>query len=171
VSAKKSNRALSIALLALVYAVGTVGVFSSYYTYYHRTAFQERVKETRQEELLKLVFSPQDYQSIEWMEEETEFEWQGKLYDVSSITQTSDGYVILCENDGLEEMLLSLINFTKENKEGQAGKKGNLQPQFFQEVMVAFANTKLHHENKISTQFNSLYCSRQPGSTSPPPKA
>jgi hypothetical protein len=124
----------TILLLLLTYAIGTTGFFTAYYTAYHRQAFQVQVKETKPRELERLFFNEREFASIQWVETNTEFEWQGKMYDVSEIQKDPKGYVIICKNDTLEEMLLSFLKFTRDGKAGQGSKKGSPQPQFFSEA-------------------------------------
>ncbi len=160
----------SIALLILIYAVGTIGLFTTYYTSYHRLAFQVQVRETKEDELTKLLFSEQEYESIVWMEEETEFEWHGKLYDVSKISRTKGGYMILCENDSLEEALLSFLKSTKGNRDDRGSTKGSPQPQFFS-VGLIFTEMNLQKEREPLPSTLCFYCSIYPGIHLPPPKS
>lgn len=167
----KLKQGYSIVFLVLIYSIGTMGIFSTYYTQYHRDSFQLRVKETRAEELVKLVFSPQEFESIDWKEQGTEFEWQGKMYDVSKISKTDKGYIILCEHDSLEELLLTFLNVSKAHKEGSGNKKGNPQPQFLYTKEVSELFVGHPDPRKYFSMHASLYCSICLGTSSPPPKS
>ena len=167
---KLRKHAYPIVLLALIYVVGIFGVFTSYYTVYHRLSFKAHVKETREDRQEKLFFTEQAYQAIEWVEEESEFEWQGKMYDVSNISKTRKGYVIVCEHDSFEEMLLAFIDMTKGSKEPQGLKSGNLQPQFFCSACDLTSERFETSTKKLFQNSESLYYSFQPEVSSPPPK-
>ncbi len=166
---KSKKRAYSIVFLILIYALGTVGFFSAYYTCYHRLDFQVKVKETKDTDLQKIVFTEKEYQSIQWVESETEFEWQGKMYDVSKITRTEEGYVVLCENDSFEDMMISFFKFGK-GTTNQSIKKGSPQPQFFCSIYTLPFRSGPAHEKKIHHAPYSFYHSIRPEISSPPPK-
>ena len=158
-----------VVLLTGLYAIGTLGVFSSYYTLYHRQVFQAQVKEAREDRLEKLHFTEGAYKAIQWIEVELEFEWHGKMYDVHNISRTSDGYVVVCENDSLEEMLLAIIDLSKGSKE-QGLKKGNPQPQFFYTYLELTPVGKSTVAEKSSSHAPSFYHSIRPEISSPPPQ-
>ncbi len=161
----------SVILLAMIYLAGTLGVFTSYYTFYHRTFFQQSVKASGDSDLLCLVFTDQEYEAIDWIEDKTEFEWKGKLYDVSRITRTAEGFRVICKNDGLEEMLLDVIKMTQSGKEGQGMKKGNPQPQFCQTFKVEQVKIYHHKEGKGPHVIPSFYLAIYPATFTPPPEA
>ena len=166
---KSKNRLYSIVFLILIYAMGTVGVFSAYYTCYHRLDFQVKVKENKDADLQKIVFTEKEYQSIQWVELETEFEWQGKMYDVSKITRIGEGYVLLCENDSFEDMMISFFKFGK-GTASQNIKKGNPQPQFFCSIYKLPLRSGIGHKKEIHNPSYSLYHSIRPEISSPPPR-
>ena len=61
-----------------------------------------------------LKFSFSDYKNkLNW-HEKSEFEFDGRMYDVIEIEQSEDGYTIYCLHDEKEEMLIS--NFKKLNE-------------------------------------------------------
>ncbi len=104
------------------------------------------------------------------MEDETEFEWQGKLYDVSSISKTMDGYKIVCEHDSLEELLLTLLKSAQGGEKNRGQTKGSPQPQFLSSIMgIQPAITSSIVAGQ--TQFlQSSYPTIRPEVLSPPPE-
>ena len=164
------KRLYSTIFLILLHVVGTVGVFSAYFTCYHRIAFQRNVKETPNTDLLKLAFTEKEYLSIQWVEKGTEFEWQGKMYDVSKISRTEKGYVMVCRNDSFEEMLLSFLKVAKRSQ-GQDTKKGNPQPQFFCSFYSFSLKSMPKQEKRVMRIGCPCYCSIQPETSSPPPES
>lgn len=159
----------AIILLVLSYLAGTMGLFTSYYTNYHRQAFQSQIRQAPTAHLDKLSFSEQDFESIVWFDDRTEFEWEGRMYDVSEISQDKYGYTILCKNDTMEEMLLSLMDLTKSGQPG-TGKKGNPQPQFFSHnPEPKRANLPIQSRQPLSS-WHSFYLSIAPQIPSPPPR-
>ena len=93
----------------------TVGVFSNLYLSLHRTSFQEFVAESAPSDIEKLFFSVTDFSKIDWIEEDREFELNGKLYDVSKIEQTARGFDIYCVNDSLEEGFIAMFDQWKKS--------------------------------------------------------
>jgi len=153
----------------MLYMLGTMGIFSSYYTLHHRTSFQSWVKSAEQSELEEVVLTEAEFKGIQWIEEDTEFEWKGKLYDVSAITRENGHVIIQCENDNLEEMLMSLVNPDKEKAGGKAS-KGSLQP-LSQPVTNSWS--PMLTELFIGTNFRVCWypVSATPDVVAPPPRA
>jgi len=108
---KKPSTLRSVLLLLLIipYTMSVVGVFSSYFTFYHRSAFQTHVSSLNNQDLHVLVVSVSEFENIEWIENEKEFEYNGKMYDVAKIEHQGDKYQIYCENDFLEDLLITLL--------------------------------------------------------------
>ncbi|MBI1769676.1 MAG: hypothetical protein HYR67_15015 [Bacteroidetes bacterium] len=108
----------------------SVGIFSSLYQEFHRDSMQSKVSESVLISLEKLFFSKEDFLKIDWKEKEREFELNGKLYDVSKIGKTKDGFEIYCLNDSEEEGIIYLFNEWKKSN-GPIGKsKIQFQPLF-----------------------------------------
>ncbi len=160
---------LAVILLVLSYLAGTMGLFTSYYTNYHRQAFQSQIRQAPVAHLDKLSFSEQDFASIVWFDDHTEFEWKGRMYDVSEIKKDKNGYTILCKNDTMEEMLLSMIDLTKSGRQDGA-KKGNPQPQFFSIGMDVQNTPVSKHSSLRRVTWVSFYLSVSPQISSPPPR-
>ncbi len=154
----------------LLYLVGTMGIFSSYYTLHHRTAFQTQVKQERHSGIEELIFSEADFARIQWMEDQKEFEWNGKLYDVASISRAGGQVVVRCENDSLEELLLSLVNPEKEQPGGKL-LKGSPQPITFSVAPVHLSPALYELTSEQNACVNWFPISSIPGTTTPPPKA
>ncbi|HQQ97959.1 MAG TPA: hypothetical protein PLX35_11880 [Cyclobacteriaceae bacterium] len=165
----KKRSSIHLLGLAMLYMVGTMGIFSSYYTLHHRTAFQSWVKSVKKSGMEEVIVSEAEYQQIQWIEKDTEFEWKGKLYDVASIARGNGNVIIQCENDSFEEMLLSLINPEKE-KAGGAAFKGSLQP-ITQPIVQSW--TPSLSEFITHSNFNTSWypVSSIPGMRTPPPRA
>ena len=161
---------LNTVLLLVFYSVGTMGIFTSYYCSHHKLSFQASVKATGDADLQSIFFTRQEYQSIQWTESETEFEWQGKMYDVSKIYEKGEGYVIVCENDSLEEMLMALFNSASPGKEGQGSQKGNPQPQFLSPLYKVDPFACCPRETNQYSSVESLYHSIKLEITLPPPR-
>jgi hypothetical protein len=121
---------LLIAILSL-YLTGTFSVFTSCFQSYHKTVFQQQVQAQDEAESEKIFFTKHDFQSLSWIEKGKEFEWKGEMYDVNRIEQAKDGFWVYCENDGLEEILISFLSSVKKEMEGGTT-NFNIQPQFFQ---------------------------------------
>lgn len=147
-----------------------MGLFTTFYTYYHRQAFQSVVRQMPASGLEQLAFTTQEFKAINWFDYQKEFEWQGRMYDVSVITRTEHGYTILCKNDTMEEMLLSLIHATKNGRQHDT-KKGNPQPQFFSQESDFSSAHVLNTQSLPLSSWRSFYLSLSPQISSPPPRA
>jgi hypothetical protein len=122
---------LILAGILITYLTGTFGVFTTCFQSYHQSLFQQKVQRQEVEESEKLFFTFKEYKSISWIEKGKEFEWNGEMYDVNKLEKTNGGFVIYCENDGLEELLISFIKSIKREMEGNPTNL-TIQPQFFQ---------------------------------------
>jgi hypothetical protein len=160
----------STVLLILLYAAGTAGAFTTYYTYFHRQSFQAEIKKAKDSDLKRLSFSSEEYQSIEWIDDKTEFEWKGKLYDVSRVDKTIKGYEILCENDEFEEILMAFVKKTKAGSD-QTIAKGNIQPQFFSNYILNYSADIFLIDKGTPGRFYFTYHSMSTEVSSPPPEA
>lgn len=90
------------------------------------------------------------------------------MYDVNRIEQAKDGFWVYCENDGLEEILISFLNSVKKEMEGGTT-NFNLQPQFFQSVLqFTFGSYQVKLE-RSSTEMPVFYKSICMGVLAPPP--
>lgn len=102
-------RSLFSVLLIASFLLSMTGAFSTYFAFFHRVNFQSEVKAKKSTDLLTFSFSPSEFNHLSWEEVNREFEFKGKMYDVSSIEQVDGKYLIHCENDSIEDMLLSLL--------------------------------------------------------------
>jgi len=107
-----------------------VGVFSTLYLSLHRSSFQEFAVESLPSNTEKLFFPRSDFSKIEWIEGGKEFEFKGKLYDVSKIERTADGFYVYCVNDSLEESFIAIFDQWKKNNVPVSKVKTIFQPQF-----------------------------------------
>src|SRR5207245_2223721 len=91
--------------------------------------------ETRQ----KLTFTLVDFSAIDWTDKNEEFRWHGKLYDVSKIEQTKNGFIIYCENDQWEEEFISLFSSWKDQNHPDGKIKFLLQPMcYIEKISIGF---------------------------------
>jgi len=143
-------------------------VFTACFQSYHQVAFQHKVQLEEKEESEKLFFSTEDFKSLSWKEKGKEFEWKGEMYDVNSMEQTNDGYVVYCEKDGLEEILISFLKSIKKEMEGGAT-NFNIQPQFFQALhQFTFDPDNLTTE-ELTSEIPNSYTSICLSVVAPPP--
>lgn len=106
-----------------------MGIFSSDFLNYHRSSFQEFVRQSRETE--KLIFSKTDFQLIHWEEADKEFQWEGKMYDVSRIEKDSEVITIYCTHDEFEDAILNFFKL-KGPQTDMPVAKGRIQPLYFQ---------------------------------------
>gem|GEM_PF-5359502 len=104
------------------YLTGSTGFFSSYFLDLHR----ENIHREPPRQTEEIFFSTATFQRLAWTKRGQEFEWQGKMYDVTSLVRKGDGVVLSCFRDGAEEDLLAML--TSWRKSHPTG-KGQLQPQ------------------------------------------
>jgi len=107
-----------------------MGLFSNFYLSLHRTSFQEFVVEAVPSNTEKLFFSFADFSAIRWIDDEKEFKFNGKLYDVSKIERNAQGYYIYGVNDSLEEGFIAMIDHWKKSNSPGGKAKAIFQPQF-----------------------------------------
>ena len=151
----------------MVYLTGTLSLFTASYRGYHQINFQQKVIETETTETI--FFTATQFASLSWMEEGREFTWQNKLYDVKKIVKTPLGYRVYCENDSVEELLLSFLKSLKREMEG--GKTNmNLQPQFFEPCQVYLLNKNSFTLPLLYTAIVSHTQSAHLSVASPPPR-
>jgi hypothetical protein len=152
----------------LIYLTGTFSVFTSCFQSYHKTVFQQQVQAQDEEESEKIFFTIHDFQSLSWIEKDKEFEWKGEMYDVNRIEQVRDGFWVYCENDGLEEILISFLKSVK--KDMEVGTTNfNPQPQFFQSVLVFTFGSHQVKLERSSTEIPVFYKSICMSVLAPPP--
>jgi len=167
INSKKKYLFVSFALL--VYLSGGVGVFSSLYLNFHRSAFQSLVTDAIPANTLKLIFSETDFANIHWISVGREFEWNDKMYDVSKIEKVESEFQVYCINDTEEESLLGFINSWKQSVGHGTKVKFGFQPLFC--IDLNFPKTP-----KVIRDFNStigsfFYNPPVERAPSPPPKS
>ena len=138
------------------YLSGSIGIFSSLYLDFHRTSFQQVAVESHPFRTEKLFFSREDYRKIKWVEDKREFEWNNKLYDVSTIEKKQDGFEISCVNDSLEESLIAMVDQWKKDTAPGGKTKTMFQPQFCNSLngeinpYFTFQNNFFHNSSRYS---------------------
>jgi hypothetical protein len=130
---KKLRSTFILPIFLLAYLCGSMGIFTSGFLDYHRNGFQELVRESPAG-VEKLVFTPSTFQLIQWEKEGEEFEWQGKMYDVSKIEKTKNAITIECVHDDLEDAILSFLD-VKGQQSASTRAKGKIQPLYFQGLL------------------------------------
>ena len=97
----------------------------------HRSSFQAAVSESLPLNIEKLFFPKKEFEKIEWEEKFKEFEFDGKLFDVSKIERTKDGFEVYCVNDSEEESIIALFKEWKKSNLPVSKIKTQIQPLFF----------------------------------------
>lgn len=112
---KELFRLIVVFFVMPVYALATLGFFSSSLTFLHRASFQSRVRLGEFSELTLFTFSGDEFKGLEWTEQGREFRMDGKMYDISSIEKVNDGYIVSCKHDAIESFVANLFTFEKMN--------------------------------------------------------
>lgn len=155
--------------LTMAYLGSAVGVFSSLYLNLHRSSFQELAIESNSTNQEKLLFTAKEFSTIHWLEKGREFEWNGKMYDVSSIEKTKEGYQLYCVNDEAEESFVALFNTWKKSSAPNGNLKFQMQPQFCN--ALSFLSEEQVQMNRIYFSLASpSYHSPGDRADSPPPE-
>ncbi len=158
-----------VTLIISIYLTGTFSVFTSCFQSYHHSIFQQATKQLKEEETEKIFFTDKQFALLTWIEDNKEFEWNNKMFDVTKIDKTKEGYLIYCENDGLEEILISFLKSIKKEMEGNLSVL-TAQPQFFQAIVgYSFSSNSLNLE-RANSNYNQTYQSIDSSIASPPPK-
>lgn len=85
-----------------------MGLFSSYLVLVRHAWFQYKVRSAAASQLHKLVLSPEEFSLLHWVEEEKEFDLNGKLYDVSGIERQPNQIIIRYSEDAFETLLTEI---------------------------------------------------------------
>ena len=124
-----------------------MGIFSIVFLETHKASFQSFTKSKETDTEQKVFFTKEEFLKINWIEEDEEFEWRGKLFDVSKIEQRGNGFLIHCENDQWEEEFISLFSSWKDQKHPDGKLKFFFQP-------MCLAEKFLLHFPPTSTKLN-----------------
>ena len=155
--------------MVVAYISSSIGVFSTFYPDLHRISFQELVIESNSSNTEKLFFPVSDFFKIEWLEDGREFEFKGRLYDVSKIEQTAEGFQVYCVNDSLEENIIAMFDQWKKSNSPSSKVKAIFQPQFCNRL--DFENIDRLENIQVEFPFDSPYYTAPVSTTpSPPPK-
>jgi hypothetical protein len=146
-------------------------VFTTFYREHHQVAFQQEVIGSEEKEVEKFFFTTTQYASLSWIEEGLEFEWHDKMYDVYKIVKTTNGYWVYCENDGFEELLISVLKSLKKDMDGGL-QNLNPQPQFYQTIETySPSSINSFHKKTLNVGYFTSYKSISSSIPSPPPKS
>jgi hypothetical protein len=96
-----------------------MGMFTSYFAFFHRLNFQAQVKTEKIDRLKKLTFTETEFKNIKWEEVNKEFQYKGKMYDVASIELSKDGYIIHCENDFMDDLLVGFLKSSEQKNKSK----------------------------------------------------
>lgn len=103
------KKSLVILLLPL-YFLASLESLVPYWTLLHRTSFRLRARRGELEEPLTFHFTKQEYEALHWEEKGKEFELKNKMYDVTSIEVTEDGFIVKCYHDKAESLIKKVLN-------------------------------------------------------------
>ncbi|MBS1488391.1 MAG: hypothetical protein JST43_12460 [Bacteroidetes bacterium] len=162
----KTKTHIALAILLLPYVLSLSGIFFGLFLTSHQNTFQQRVKETESKSTV-LVFTNEEFQNIQWTEQDIEFEKDGKMYDVANIVHKDNTVEIYCENDSLEEMMRSYL--------GQFGhgERSNLTPyiQFYQPIEIYACACTIYRDAITTDTHPVFYISTTPDLSTPPPRS
>jgi hypothetical protein len=162
---RSAIKGVLLSFFIALYAMSTLGLFSSYLTFYHRSAFQLQVIQVPHEALYTLNLTKEDFKKIIWLEANKEFEYNGKMYDVSKIEQNDFGYSILCENDTFEDLVMNWVKTT-----GKTASNVILQIHFFEPIETFSCVAYVPQSNLIMSLINIHYSSVSKELITPPPR-
>jgi len=135
----------------------------------HRNSFQSSISELPAHNAVKLSFSKKDFANIQWEEKFKEFEFDGKLFDVSKIERSKDGFEIYCVNDREEESIVALFKEWKKSNLPVSKTKVQLQPLFFSSSSISVEGFGTAKQIAFFESTND-YNSEQLQIPSPPPR-
>ena len=124
---KTKIRTIIFPALLVPYLISMLGMFSSYFAFFHRTGFRTEVASSEVNDLQVLIFSKSEFEKIAWTEENEEFEQGGKMFDVGKIEQKENFYLVYCENDSFEDLFIDFLKATS----GKTKSRMIAQVQFF----------------------------------------
>jgi len=152
--------------LLLPYLISLIGMFSSYFAFFHRDHFQLAVVQEEESKLKSLSFTSEEFLALKWTDGQKEFEFEGRMFDVAQIKRQGTSYVIYCENDFLEDLLVDFLKTTG----GKTKTKGIAQVQFVQPIPdFSVSPIAVSSRRKRPTDLNS-YHSLFPEISTPPPR-
>lgn len=158
-------RSLFSVLLIAAFLLSMMGVFSSYFAFFHRINFQTEIRSKKTTDLLSFSFTESEFKALQWEEVNREFQFKGKMYDVSSIEQKDGHYIIHCENDSIEDMLLSLLKLP-----GQKSKSKSPQLQISEATEVIQLPLQHVSATTVETHYSVTLPFVSLESLSPPPR-
>jgi hypothetical protein len=106
---KTKIRRFIFPVLMVPYIISMMGMFTSYFTFIYRTNFQSTVSALKEDRLERMVLSSTEFEKTRWTDGKKEFERDGKMFDVARIERQGDSYFIYCENDSMEDLLISYL--------------------------------------------------------------
>lgn len=152
--------------LLLLYMISLAGMFSTYFAFYHRDSFQQEVQQTSQNELKSFSFTAEEFASLKWTDGQKEFERDGKMFDVASVEKKGDTYIIYCENDFFEDVLIGLLKTGAEKTKAKA-----FVPLSFAQPIPDFEFSTFSVDHRPGNDFKSdLYLSSPMEKSTPPPR-
>jgi hypothetical protein len=159
------HRAIFPSLL-LPYLISLVGMFSTYFAFFHRDSFQVEVRNSDENELKTLSFTPEEFESLVWTDGQKEFERGGKMFDVAKIERQGKNYVIYCENDFLEDVLIAFLKTSG----GKSKSKGIAHVQFIEPIPDFKINSISANGHQTNDFQSDLYRFTLLEKSTPPPR-
>ncbi|GAB1444864.1 MAG: hypothetical protein KF860_12155 [Cyclobacteriaceae bacterium] len=89
--------------------IASLGFFDSNLVLLHQAAYQSYVTMADTSELTVLHFSEEEFERLNWTEKGREFQWQEKMFDISSIEKNDDGYRVTCKHDVVESFVVKAL--------------------------------------------------------------
>jgi len=154
-----------LGFLITLYTLSSLGVFSSYFSFYYRPNFKTQISLKKQEELKTLSLTASEFKNVKWTEVDKEFEYQDKMYDVAKIEKNGHGYLIYCENDTFEDLFFNWLR-----SESKSASKGFVQILFFEPIAYLEFNPFVRTNEWAKNNFSNLYLSIPRELTTPPPR-
>jgi hypothetical protein len=106
---KTTIRRFIFPVVLMPYIISMMGMFTSYFTFFYRTNFLSTVTALKDDKLERLVLSSTEFENTKWTDGKKEFERNGKMFDIARIERQGDFYFVYCENDSLEDLLISYL--------------------------------------------------------------
>lgn len=150
----------------LPYLISLAGMFSPYFAFYHRDNFQQQVQRTAESELKTFLLTSEDFAALKWTEGHKEFERDGKMYDVARVVKKGDAYLVYCENDFLEDVLIGFLKTSG----GKTKAKGFLHLQFTEPIPDFEFRAFTPYPGRVSDFKSEVYHSSLIEKTTPPPR-
>jgi hypothetical protein len=164
------KRIISIIFLGLlVMKIGGYFAFLSIQQIILKEEAKERIIQTfSNRELAKLSFSNEEFAKIDWQEQDKEFYFQGKLYDIVRSEFKGKNHVLYCFSDEKETVIYDKILQISEKQNDELPLKNTMVsllnilllkytlPEIFQFERKTFISVQIKHLLNFSVCYNSI---------------